>query len=210
LFADAPAGAGAVDLVEVHIVLVRQPAHERRDDAPLRRVRVVLPGCGLAALLGFLRRFRRGLLDRGALLLRGGGFACVVAGLALFGRGHGRVAGLVAGGFLGDLLRLLRRGLGRLLFRSAFARALAGLPHDGERSADVHGLAFGDEDLLDHSGCRRGHLGVDLVGRDLNEELVLCDRVAFLLEPFRDGSFDDGLAELRHLYLGRHQAEPSP
>jgi hypothetical protein len=70
-----------------------------------------------------------------------------------------------------------------------------------------------DEDLLDHSGRRRGNLGVDFVGRDLDDVLVGLNRVALLLEPLRDGALDDRLAELRHLYLGSHASplrEPRP
>ena len=57
---------------------------------------------------------------------------------------------------------------------------------------------FGHEDLGEHAGCGRGHLGVDLVGRDLEERLVLGDSVADLLQPADDGALGDRLAELRH------------
>ena len=46
----------------------------------------------------------------------------------------------------------------------------------GELGADRHGLALVDEDLRHRPGDRRGHLGVDLVGRDLEERLVALDR----------------------------------
>ena len=45
---------------------------------------------------------------------------------------------------------------------------------------------------------RRRHLGVDLVGRHLEQRLVLGDLVADLLEPLRDRALGDGLAELGH------------
>ena len=60
------------------------------------------------------------------------------------------------------------------------------------------GLALGDEDLGEHARCGRGHLGVDLVGRDLEQRLVGVDVVADLLQPARDRALGDGLAELRH------------
>ena len=44
----------------------------------------------------------------------------------------------------------------------------------------------------------RRDLGVDLVGRDLEQRLVAVDRVADLLEPPDDGPFGDRLAHLRH------------
>ena len=41
-----------------------------------------------------------------------------------------------------------------------------------------------------------GHLGVDLVGGDLEQRLVGGDRVTDLLEPLRDRALGDGLTEL--------------
>jgi hypothetical protein len=38
LLANAAAGSSALDLIEVHGILVGKPAHERGDDAPLRGV----------------------------------------------------------------------------------------------------------------------------------------------------------------------------
>jgi hypothetical protein len=73
-----------------------------------------------------------------------------------------------------------------------------------DRGADLDGLTLGDENLLDGSRRARRNLGVDLVGRDLDDVLVGLDRVALLLEPLGDGALDDGLAELRHLDLGSH------
>jgi len=42
------------------------------------------------------------------------------------------------------------------------------------------------------------HFGVDLVGRHLEERLVLCDGVADIFQPADDGSLRNRLAELRH------------
>ena len=55
-----------------------------------------------------------------------------------------------------------------------------------------------DEDLGQDAGGRGGDLGVDLVGRHLEERLVPGDLVADLLHPPGDRALGDGLAELRH------------
>ena len=44
------------------------------------------------------------------------------------------------------------------------------------------------QDLGDRAARRGGHLGVDLVGRDLDHRLALLDRVALLLVPLEDRS----------------------
>ena len=49
---------------------------------------------------------------------------------------------------------------------------------------------------------RRRDLGVDLVGDDLEERLVLGDVVAGLLEPLADRPLGHALAELGHRHLG--------
>ena len=49
---------------------------------------------------------------------------------------------------------------------------------------------------------RRRDLGVDLVGDDLDDRLVLVDVVADLLEPLPDGPLGDALAELGHRHRG--------
>ena len=60
-----------------------------------------------------------------------------------------------------------------------------------------------DEDLLEHALEWRRNLGIDLVGDDLEERLVLGDVVARLLEPLADRPLGDALAELGHRHL-RH------
>ena len=64
------------------------------------------------------------------------------------------------------------------------------------------------EDLRHGAGDRRGDLGVDLVGGDLEQRLVALDRVALVLEPFQDRAFDDRLAELGHLDRGHGSSPP--
>ena len=53
-------------------------------------------------------------------------------------------------------------------------------------------------DLGQRSGGWSGHLGVDLVGRDLDQRLVGLDAVADLLQPPKDGAFGDRLPHLGH------------
>ena len=73
-----------------------------------------------------------------------------------------------------------------------------GIADAGQHRADVDGVTLLHQDLAQQPGRRRRHLGVDLVGRDLEEELVLGDLVAHLLEPAGDGPVGDGLTELGH------------
>jgi hypothetical protein len=98
-------------------------------------------------------------------------------------------------------LRLLRLGLGsRLCFRLGRRGRRAGavgIADDGDHGADVDRVALLDADLGEHAGHRRRHLGVDLVGRHLEQRLVGSDGVTDLLEPLRDGALGDGFAELR-------------
>ena len=86
-----------------------------------------------------------------------------------------------------------------VLVRSRRAVAVADDATDhGDDGVDLDGCAFRDLDLGEDAGDGRGNLGVDLVGGDLEERLVVLDGVADLLEPLGDGAFEDGLAHLRH------------
>ncbi len=58
--------------------------------------------------------------------------------------------------------------------------------------------AFLHLDVAQRAGCRRGNLGVNLVGGDLKEGLVAGDGVAGLLEPLGERAFGDGFAHLGH------------
>ncbi len=73
---------------------------------------------------------------------------------------------------------------------------------DGDDRVDADRRAFGDLDLGERAGDRRGNLGVNLVGRDFEDGLVALNGVADLLEPLGDGALGDGLAHLRHHDLG--------
>ena len=54
-----------------------------------------------------------------------------------------------------------------------------------------------DQDLGDRAGDGRGQLGVDLVGGDLDERVVDCDRVAHLHAPLEHRALGDRVAHLR-------------
>ena len=84
--------------------------------------------------------------------------------------------------------------------RSPATRRGRAVTDDREVGADRHRVVLLDEDLLQRAGHRRGDLGVDLVGRDLEQRLVDLDAVADTLQPARHGPFGDGLAERRHLH----------
>ena len=87
-----------------------------------------------------------------------------------------------------------RRGHGRAGRPSAVA-------DHGEFHADLDGLALGNQDLGEDAGGGRGHLGVDLVGRDLEERLVPLDRVTDRLHPAGDRALGHRLTELRHHHV---------
>ena len=82
--------------------------------------------------------------------------------------------------------------------RGAARRGARLLGDHREARADRHGLALLHDDLGDEARLRRGHLGVDLVGRHLEQRLVGVDLLADLLEPLRDRALGDRLTELRH------------
>jgi hypothetical protein len=73
---------------------------------------------------------------------------------------------------------------------------------DREVAADGDDRVLLDEDLREDTGSRRGDLGVDLVGGDLEEWFVDLDGVALGLQPPGDGALGDGLAQRRHRHRG--------
>ena len=87
-------------------------------------------------------------------------------------------------------------GLGRGRRGAAVAGGAGGEPADD--LADRHGVARLGEDLGQGPGRGRRHLGVDLVGRDLDDRLVGLDAVADRLAPLEHGALGHGLAHLRH------------
>ena len=93
-------------------------------------------------------------------------------------------------------------GLGRFGLGAPVRAALVGRLDDRDLGVVRDRRPFLDEDLLEDAGERRRDLGVDLVGDDLEERLVLRDRVAGLLQPLADRPLGDALAELGHRHLG--------
>src|SRR6185312_9443337 len=81
----------------------------------------------------------------------------------------------------------------------------AALRDGGDDGIDSNRLTLFHLNLRERSGHGRGNLGVDLVGRDLEERLVALDGIARLLEPLGDGAFGDGFAHLGHNYVSRHE-----
>src|SRR5690606_19437996 len=72
---------------------------------------------------------------------------------------------------------------------------------DRQHGADLGVLVLLDADLEHGARDGGGDLGVDLVGRDLEQRLVDLDGLADGLEPAGDGALGDGLAERRHRHL---------
>ena len=64
--------------------------------------------------------------------------------------------------------------------------------------------------LRQRAGGRRGHLGVDLVGGDLDQRLVGLHRVAHLLQPLEHGALGDRLAHLGHRDLDGRRPRGHP
>src|SRR5207245_9910660 len=54
-------------------------------------------------------------------------------------------------------------------------------------------------------GSRRRNLRVDFISRDLKQRLIALHMLALLLEPLRQGSFDNAFAHLGHHYVD-HEA----
>jgi hypothetical protein len=77
-------------------------------------------------------------------------------------------------------------------------RRLAARVDRGEGRAHRRRLALRHQDALDHPSRGRRDLGVDLVGRDLEQRLIARDFFAHTLQPACHGAFGDGLTHLRH------------
>ena len=141
---------------------------------------------GVDAVLGGDPRHHRGderLAVLGRLLHRNGARAGAAAtGSGATGSGAGAGCGRPA----------------RAAAGSGGAAAAAAPADPRERRADLDRLALLDEDLRQRARCGARHLGVDLVGRDLEQRLVRLDVLALLLQPAGDRPLGDGHAHLRH------------
>ena len=81
--------------------------------------------------------------------------------------------------------------------RGDWCRSTCSVADNCDDGADRDRVALCDADLGQHAGDRGRNLGVDLVGRDLEQRLVGRDGFTHLLEEAGDGSLGDGFAELR-------------
>ena len=79
------------------------------------------------------------------------------------------------------------------------------LPDHGQGHTNLDRLALGNQDLGQHARRRRGHLGVDLVGRHLVERLVALDGVAHGFHPPGDRALGHRLAQLRHDHVSQRE-----
>ncbi len=195
---DPAALAGPDDLGRGQLVFAEQAA----DRGTHARVRIAGGGRG---------RRSRGRRSRGGRCGRGRGAFRSFGLRSRAGSRSGRSVGAGSGRrSLGRCLDLRAATVGRgrrgLLRRcgglgSRAAGLLVGLDHRDLGVVRDRGALLG-EDLLEHARERRRHLGVDLVGDDLDERLVLRDRVAGLLQPLADRPLGHALAELGHRHLG--------
>jgi hypothetical protein len=103
---------------------------------------------------------------------------------------------------LDDDLGLWRRLFGGrfggwwLLDRSRSSSGTAA--YDDKRRADRDGRSFGNQNLLDHTGSRRRHLGINLVSRNLEQHLILSDRVPDGFRPRENRALGHRLPKLGH------------
>ena len=199
LAGDPAAAAGTGDLRGLQAVLAEQ-APDRGGHAGIGIAVVVRAGADRD-------RRRGGRCGRGCGGgSRGGRSGALRALVGAGGSAGGCLRRIQVGGLDGD--GALGGGVGRLLEGDG-GRSL-GAAGEGlvlgldDRDLGVVGddRAFLGEDLLEHAGERRWDLGVNLVGDDLEERLVLGDRVTGLLEPAPDRPLRDALAELGHRHLG--------
>src|SRR5918997_223821 len=176
--------ARAGDLGEVDVVLGGEPADDRGGTLQAERLGVLhrrAPVARAAARLG----------DHALLL------AAIGGGRLRLGVGYGPLLGGRLGG--GVLAGRGLRGGGLFLPLERDERDLG--PH-------VDGGFFRDQEPLYPSGERRGELGVDLVGVDLGEGLVLLDLVPLGLEPARYRPLRHALPQLGHRHRCRHYLSP--
>ena len=71
----------------------------------------------------------------------------------------------------------------------------------GDARADVDRHALGDQQLHHDASGGRGHLGIDLVRRDLNDRLVGLNGVANLFEPAANRAFGHTRPHLGHYHV---------
>ena len=174
---DPAALAGTGDRGRVEAALGDQAPHDRRRDAADRRRRRLGRRPARPAAVPAGRRAGAGGGGAGELEEAAAAEPEAAAVARVAGRAAAAAAGSAAGGAAGGT---------------------AAVAQDREPRTDLDGVALGHDDLGQHAGGRRRDLGVDLVGRHLEQRLVERDRVADLLEPRGDRALGDRLAQLRH------------
>jgi len=82
----------------------------------------------------------------------------------------------------------------------------AAIADNGNNSVDLNRLPFLYQNFLKNAGCGRRNFRIDLVGGDFKQRFVAFDLIARLLQPFRERSFENTFAHLRHDDFGiRHE-----
>ena len=100
-------------------------------------------------------------------------------------------------------------GCGRLVRRRRGGSVAVGL-YLAEHASHLNRLIGFRGDVYKRSGHGRRNLGVDLVGRDLDQRLVGLDPVADLLQPTQDRAFGNRLPHLGHGDLNARGARGHP
>jgi hypothetical protein len=78
-----------------------------------------------------------------------------------------------------------------------------GLVELAEHVVDVHDLTLFPVALFQHAGFEGRHFHRDLVGLEIDKRVARGYDIAFLLEPPRNGGFNDRFAQGRDFY-GEH------
>jgi hypothetical protein len=81
---------------------------------------------------------------------------------------------------------------------------LAGLAEDGDRRAELDGVALLDQELQQHALVLEGEVHVGLVGLDLGDEVSGRHLVALLLDPPHQHALFHGRGQLRQSDDLRH------
>src|SRR5699024_134868 len=80
------------------------------------------------------------------------------------------------------------------------------IAHDRQHATDLDGVILACAYLQQGAGHRRGDLGVDLIGGDLEQRLVDLDLIAHGLQPLSHGTLGDTFTQRRQGHLGALRA----
>ena len=84
------------------------------------------------------------------------------------------------------------------------------IANDNESSANLNIFVFFHQDLLNNACYGRGDLGVDLIGRNLDNRIVHSYSVADSYKPAGHGAFGHGFAQCGQFYGVGHISSHSP